>query len=223
MVLLPTTSTPHSVYSGAKVHPGQMKIFLRVLIGKLRGPSTSHMSQYDQSRAYIRQHMEAYEHAIKQGCVSKKSYPLRWFRGDGKCIECGLKVVAEIHGFIWIEPTEKALMRAISKQSVAVYTAAPLKLKKTYRGGLIEFHHWPAGQKGEKPRHAVVVVGYGKDDNGNLYWKVKNSWGNQWGDRGFGYLRRGSSDKGGMMDAPSPNLMDGWKLLRFMVHIALAI
>ena len=33
--------------------------------------------------------------------------------------------------------------------------------------------------------HAVVVVGFGTDDDGRDYWLVKNSWGTHWGEDGF--------------------------------------
>ncbi|OEL23951.1 hypothetical protein BAE44_0015030 [Dichanthelium oligosanthes] len=46
-------------------------------------------------------------------------------------------------------------------------------------------------------KHAVLVVGYGKDDEGNLFWKIKNSYGTTWGDKGYAYLRRGIEDKRG--------------------------
>ena len=40
--------------------------------------------------------------------------------------------------------------------------------------------------------HSVVVVGYGVE-NGIPYWKVKNSWGTNWGDQGFFKIVRGQS------------------------------
>jgi len=40
--------------------------------------------------------------------------------------------------------------------------------------------------------HAVLAVGYGNDaDSGLDYWLIKNSWGTEWGDKGFFKIERG--------------------------------
>ena len=64
-------------------------------------------------------------------------------------------------------------------------TAVPRKLFRNYTGGI--FH--------DKTRdmlitHAVSIVGYGVED-GVKFWKVRNSWGEHWGEDGFFRIVRG--------------------------------
>jgi len=43
--------------------------------------------------------------------------------------------------------------------------------------------------------HAVLMVGYG-ELNGEKYWKIKNSWNEQWGDGGHFLISRGNNECG---------------------------
>merc|ERR1712146_70382 len=55
----------------------------------------------------------------------------------------------------------------------------------TYKSGVYE--HKTGSMLGG---HAVLIVGYGTE-NGVDYWRVKNSWNDQWGDNGFFKIKQG--------------------------------
>jgi KDEL-tailed cysteine endopeptidase len=69
---------------------------------------------------------------------------------------------------------------------VAVAIEADTATFQLYSGGIIT-----SIMCGTSLDHGVLVVGYGEDE-GQLYWTVKNSWGDSWGEDG--YVRIGRTD-----------------------------
>ncbi|KDD74236.1 papain family cysteine protease [Helicosporidium sp. ATCC 50920] len=93
------------------------------------------------------------------------------------------------------ERSEHALMQSLTHTptSVAVCCGAFLDDWHLYTGGMFN----ESAHCTHPLDHAVLAVGYGTDDQGRDYFKIKNSWGAHWGDEGFIYLRRGVEEPRG--------------------------
>merc|ERR1719253_2345444 len=59
-----------------------------------------------------------------------------------------------------------------------------------YKSGANVIH-----QEWEQVDHAVLLIGYGEVD-GQKYWSLQNSWGNDWGEAGFFRMARGIDESG---------------------------
>ncbi|KAL3662227.1 hypothetical protein V7S43_012558 [Phytophthora oleae] len=78
-----------------------------------------------------------------------------------------------------------ALVKAVQSQPVVVAVASANDVFKQYTGGVVS----SCGTTDVD--HAVVVVGF--DDTS---FKIRNSWGEDWGDAGYIRMARGSSGMG---------------------------
>jgi C1A family cysteine protease len=119
-----------------------------------------------------------------KGIGSEASYP--YTGQDGTCKT--VPSVATIAGFTDVTPdSDTALMTAIVQQPVSIAVEADQEIFQGYTSGTV------TGACGTALDHGVLAVGYGTDASNNDYYKVKNSWGADWGANGYIYLGRGAT------------------------------
>jgi C1A family cysteine protease len=134
----------------------------------------------------------AFNWASKNGGVcTEADYP--YTSGDtktaGTCDQSQCTKVADVapksHTDVQ-KNSDSAMMSALAQQPVSIAIEADQKDFQLYKSGVF------TAECGTKLDHGVLAVGYG-DLNGVGYYKVKNSWGETWGDQGYILLARGTS------------------------------
>jgi C1A family cysteine protease len=121
-----------------------------------------------------------------KGITTEGAYPYT-ATGPNTCVASGKAVAATISGFKDVPAnSETALLTAIAQQPVSVAVEADQDSFQFYSGGVM------TAACGTQLDHGVLAVGYGTL-GGQDYYKVKNSWGADWGLSGYILLGRGAS------------------------------
>jgi cathepsin L len=90
-----------------------------------------------------------------------------------------------VTGYNMVDNNEAALVAAAAKQPVSIGIAASGSAFQFYTSGIIT---GPAC--GTQLDHGVLLVGYGTENNVD-YYIVRNSWGANWGEKGYLRVERG--------------------------------
>ena len=128
----------------------------------------------------------AFQYVMANGGITSESNS-PYTAQDGTCKSTKAKqVVATVSSFTDVPAgSEAALMSAVAQQPVSVAVEADQSVFQLYAGGVM------TSSCGTNLDHGVLAVGYGTQ-SGLDYWKVKNSWGADWGMNGYILLGRGS-------------------------------
>nr|CAX72658.1 Cathepsin L precursor [Schistosoma japonicum]CAX74801.1 Cathepsin L precursor [Schistosoma japonicum] len=139
-----------------------------------------------------------------EGIDSEISYP--YISGDGdenvRCLFNSTNIMAQVTGYINIhEGDERALMNAVATIGpVSVAINAGLSSFSMYKSGI--YSDPECASASEDLDHGVLLVGYGIED-GKPYWLIKNSWGEDWGDKGYVKILKDSKNMCGVASAAS--------------------
>ncbi|KAG6587364.1 papain-like cysteine protease C1 [Phytophthora cinnamomi] len=90
-----------------------------------------------------------------------------------------------------VAPSEKALLRAVTRGPVTANIDATGDGFRHYAGGIYDAQDCLSD--GDEINHAVVVVGFGETDAGEKFWIIRNTWGTMWGEDGFMRIARGGN------------------------------
>jgi len=131
---------------------------------------------------------DGFKYIIENGICHEVSYP--YTAKDGTCNTCTSSLV-KVSSFKNVLPNnENVLRKAVFQQPVSVALEADQTGWHFYSSGVMD------GNCGTNLDHGVLIVGYGTLD-GKDYWKVKNSWGENWGDEGYILLVRNVEESQG--------------------------
>jgi C1A family cysteine protease len=124
------------------------------------------------------------------GITSESNYP--YTAQNGACdTRREHQVVATLRSHTDVPAnSDDALMNAIAQQPVSVAVEADQSSFQFYSSGVM------TAACGTALDHGVLAVGYGTD-GGQDFYKVKNSWGADWGEAGYIRLGRGPSYNAG--------------------------
>lgn len=166
---------------------------------------------------YIRMTTTFEEEEIRKGICTEVDYP--FLQAQGTCASdlCTPVPGSIVKNHVDIVPRKtKALKEALKVKPVTAAMVATDPMFQFYKAGIYQVDGCGkvTKQMGETGcnilyenqevclpdiNHGVLVVGYGKDDTATTdlktFFKVKNSWGDAWGEGGYFRLARWEEDK----------------------------
>merc|ERR1712187_115729 len=125
------------------------------------------------------------------GLCTEADYPYITGGGkDGYACRTNCSRAVTVSGYKAVpKGNEDALLQALLLGPVTIGIDAAADAFMLYKSGILD------GKCGKQLDHAVLIVGYGvgsaNAEAGKPYWKIKNSWNTDWGEKGYLRVVRG--------------------------------
>ena len=130
---------------------------------------------------------KAFLYLQDHGLMKSQDYPFK--NGEGECKYDEKKTVIKVKEFSFIPKDEEEMKKALYKYGPLAGAVNGIMMA-SYENGIYE--PYPSYICPDSVNHAVVIVGYGVDKETNKkFWRIKSSWGPEWGENGYFRLIRG--------------------------------
>ena len=145
----------------------------------------------------------AMDYAVQAGLTSARHYPFSDASGPDHSTCTRQRILPPLaHVSRWVQvsqspdPSEVNISRALARNGPLSMCIDASAMKNYVSGVDDPISQGPDAQcQDRQTNHAVLVVGFGVD-GGKAYWKIKNSWGAEWGEQGFYRIVRGENKCG---------------------------
>ncbi|CDW83165.1 cathepsin l-like proteinase [Stylonychia lemnae] len=127
---------------------------------------------------------QAYEYLKSFKIQRESSYPYTGIAGTCKYDESKGVTIVENNEKYWVDGADEIKLLVVQNPVVAGLDASSIYFKN-YHSGIIT-----SDDCGQQMNHSVLIIGYGSEKNVE-YWIVKNSYGTQWGERGYARIKIG--------------------------------
>lgn len=142
---------------------------------------------------------DAFEFVIaNKGLCTEADY--KYTAQDGSCKKSKCTSAVTISSFTDVQKNSEAQLQAACAQQPVSIAVDASEGWQMYSGGILD----ASSGCSTNLDHGVLLVGYGTEA-GKDYWKVKNSWGTSWGEKGYIRLKRNVGGAGtcGLCSFPS--------------------
>ncbi|XP_063375831.1 procathepsin L-like [Cydia fagiglandana] len=124
------------------------------------------------------------------GVVSEKEYPYTGGEHRNKCpnhTNQTISTVTNVTSFQIVIPKDEETLKQLLYNTGPLAVAFDSSELFEYAKGIYNPSQFDCSYE---PDHTALLVGYGIED-GTKYWILKNSWGTEWGEKGYFRLARG--------------------------------